>query len=157
MASRTDILDYVKTLLRTIKIGSSVTVRGTSYSFATDIGSAVNVWRQTDIEKGEQFSLQIKDSTGRPVDDDMGEFGLVKRQLEIPIEVIGRGKDYGSYWANQVLTDLYCLIESDYRLGGNCRIARLEEDQKEKETQEKATTTVNLTLVVIYAPSPGEA
>ena len=157
MASRTDIVDAVKDYIREIQVGNSVTVRGTSYAYQTDIGTSLKTWQLEADEKNIKFRIRVSDPVGRPVDSEAGEYGLGKRQIDIPIEVVGRGSTYRSTWMNKVLTDLHMCFEAARRLGIAGTLAVLTEDEKVIEKQEKDTTTNNMTLVVTYQPGVGES
>ena len=158
MATRTEIFAYVKAQLKTIKLGSSVTVKGTAYAYQTDIGRSIFPWRTSALGEKEKSDLTLRDEHSDRVDDEQGEFGLDKRNLRIPIEIRRRGKSTDAIaWIDKVITDLTALIISNPRLGGLARWSQLDQETKDLESHGTDIASIALVLTVTYVPGPGEA
>ena len=156
MASRADIFAYIESLLKTVKLGNSVTVRGTEYDFQTDLGLAVKPWRESALGEKENFDLVLSDEPSARVDSDVGEFGLGKFDMPVIMELRWKGKNARTQ-IEKSITDLTALFNSDYKLGGLVRNSLLEQRDKTSTAYGVGVFGVVLALIVTYVPGPTEA
>lgn len=115
---RQQIVDAIEARLKSIKLGSSFTVNGTSIACRTNIGDSVSVWRTLPLADRENWFVAVQDLDA-PITRGPGEaeFGRHLHNLRVRVVLASkrtvRGDDAPEYNVRNMLADVMAAVGSD--------------------------------------------
>lgn len=147
---RQQIIDALKTRLETIIDGVSVTdANGGSYTYATDIGLHVQVWRRENLADDEQWFISLRDTKGSKDDAEGSEVGRNLRRLTVVVDLVARD-EVAPELIRAAMADVIACIGVDPTLGRVCRWIDIEEDNLDVLQTADLLAGSSITLSVTY-------
>lgn len=115
MSRRQQIITSLHDRLKQIRIGSTFTVDGETYTCQSDVGARVFEWRTTELQQGEVDMLCFWDPILDP-DEDSASIGYLNHTLQVFIEYSAEKRRPEQ--ARKVMADVRAAVGSDPTFGG---------------------------------------
>lgn len=147
---RQQIIDALATRLKTILAGASVTLNGDSYTYATDIGAVVTVWRKEELRQDETWFLNLRD-TKAPKDPagEGSEVGRTLHRLQVLIDM-GVKDSMAPELIRAALLDVSVCLGANRTLGGLCRNIDIDDDSLGVDETGQLIAGASLSLTITY-------
>lgn len=150
MTVRQQIVDALKARLQTILTGATVSLNGETYTYATDVGAAVTVWRREELRQDETWYLNLRDTKSpKAVTGEGSEVGRTLHRLQVAIDLVCKDS-LATEQVREALADVSACVWANRTLGGLCRNIDIEEESLEVIEAGILLAGASLSLTVTY-------